>query len=100
VQPINDYVLTPYVRVDGNKRIAVAVHVLCDGRSIDFRYSIQLHDDAVGRELAARLMRAILAGKVFIVDGINIDANGREYVVSRCNVLGRTLNADLARLGY
>ena len=50
--------------------------------------------------LAARLVRAIEAGVVFVDPSIERDINGATYVVASSRVLGRTLNADLRRLGF
>ena len=50
--------------------------------------------------LAARLRRAILAGKVFGPGEIRTDIHGKTYVCATSRVLGRTLNADLRRMGF
>lgn len=52
------------------------------------------------RRMAERLAAAIKAGKAFIPEGIGTDVNGKTYVRTRANVLGRMLNADLRRLGF
>lgn len=56
---------------------------------------------AKARPLAERLKRAIEAGAVFTAGRIATDVDGRTYVATTGpRVLGRTLNADLKRLGY
>lgn len=57
-------------------------------------------DTAARRTLAGRLCKAIIDGRVMSVGSIATDTNGKTYVASASKVLGRTLNADLARLGY
>lgn len=53
-----------------------------------------------GQALADRLVRAIRAGVVCLGSAVQTDANGKTYVAFTSPVLGRTLNADLKRLGY
>jgi len=50
--------------------------------------------------LAERLVRAIKAQVVFTDPRIARDVAGHSYITSGCRVLGRTINADLKRLGY
>lgn len=50
--------------------------------------------------LAKRLAKAIDAGVVYLNPTVRTDVNGQTYVSSSCCVLGRTLNADLKRLGF
>lgn len=57
-------------------------------------------DDARGRRLATRLVKAIEAGAAAVFDCVATDLNGRSYVQSTPKVFGRTLSADLKRLGY
>jgi len=53
------------------------------------------------RTLAERLKRAIEAGVVHSDARIETDANGSTYVATtQVRVAGRTMNADLKRLGY
>lgn len=52
------------------------------------------------QKLAERLKAAILAGKALTVEGVTEDVHGKTYVRTRVNVLGRTLNADLTRMGF
>lgn len=51
-------------------------------------------------KLADRLVRAIDAGVVFDRPQVVVDVAGKTYVSASCKVLGRTLNADLKKLGY
>lgn len=53
-----------------------------------------------GRAIADRLAKAIRAGKAITGEAVLVDVNGRTYVDARHHVLGRTLNADLRRLGF
>lgn len=50
--------------------------------------------------LAKRLVRAIEAGKAFVPVAIKIDIHGSSYVETRNVVFGKTLNADLKRIGF
>lgn len=50
--------------------------------------------------LANRLVRAINDGVIFSDFRKGTDVNGHTYITATSNVLGRTLNADLRRLGY
>ena len=50
--------------------------------------------------LAARLAAAIRAGRAMAPGTVRTDINGRTYVEAASYVLGRTLNADLRRLGF
>lgn len=52
------------------------------------------------RALAERLVRAIEAGKVFKEPTLRRDIYGKTYVSASARVLGRTMNADLRRLGF
>ncbi len=52
------------------------------------------------RKLGERLVRAIEAGVVFTPERIDRDINGKTFLIAPCKVLGRTLNADLRRLGF
>lgn len=50
--------------------------------------------------LALRLKAAILAGRVFGPGTIHVDVNGRTYLHADACVMGRTMNADLKKLGF
>lgn len=50
--------------------------------------------------LAKRLVRAIEAGKVVVPTGLATDVNGKTYVQTDHEIRGRTMNADLKRLGF
>jgi hypothetical protein len=50
--------------------------------------------------LAQRLVRAIEAGRVHTVRTVATDVYGKTFLLTSANVLGRTLNADLKRLGF
>lgn len=61
-------------------------------------YSIALKPEDF--KLAGRLKKAIEDGRVFTKVQAKVDANGKTYPSFDCAVMGRTLNADLKRLGY
>lgn len=52
------------------------------------------------RKLAERLVRAIEAGRALTAGELYVDALGKRGRHARSNVSGRTLNADLKRLGF
>jgi hypothetical protein len=52
------------------------------------------------RKLGERLVRAVEAGVVFTPERIDRDVNGKTFLVAPTKVFGRTLNADLKRLGF
>lgn len=51
-------------------------------------------------KLADRLIRAIVAGKAITINGTKTDVNGNTYLSTTSRILGRTMNADLVRLGF
>ncbi len=51
-------------------------------------------------KLAERLVRAINEGKAVTNIRIQKDIHGVDYVTGEQHFIGRTLNADLKRLGY
>jgi hypothetical protein len=53
-----------------------------------------------GERLARRLDAAVRAGVVFGPAEVCTNIKGKTYVNASSRVLGRTLNADLRRLGY
>lgn len=52
------------------------------------------------RKMADRLAKAIMAGAVYYDESVKYDVNGDPYVSASSRVLGRTMNADLRRLGF
>lgn len=50
--------------------------------------------------LVDRLRRAVEAGAAHEAPAVRVDVDGRTYVAARSLILGRTANADLARLGF
>lgn len=52
------------------------------------------------RALAARLIRAINDGAIITPGPAYTDVDGNTGFHSRSTILGRTMNADLRRLGY
>lgn len=61
---------------------------------------VALPDTPSGRNLADRLKKAIEAGVAYRGLAIRQDNAGQTYVATDARVLGRTLNADLRRLGF
>lgn len=55
---------------------------------------------AKDKRLVARYSAAVMAGKVFPSARVAVDVNGKSYVDAACQVRGRALNADLAKLGF
>jgi hypothetical protein len=51
-------------------------------------------------KLAQRLIEAIKAGKVLTNFELKTRLDGSTYVFAKCDVIGRTMNADLRRLGF
>jgi len=52
------------------------------------------------KSLAERLKKAVDAGAVHTNPQVVRDCDGKSYVQANCKVIGRTLNADLRRLGF
>ena len=50
--------------------------------------------------LAGRLVAAIKAGAIFIDPQVMVDVRGQTYVSHGITVIGRTMDADLKRLGF
>lgn len=50
--------------------------------------------------LAERLKKAIEAGDLYEFRGVLVDVDGNTYVSAVPKALGRTMNADLLRLGH
>jgi len=68
-----------------------------------FGWSVGKASEKKSRALAERLKAAVLAGAVFAGEvESRKDVNGRTFLSSTgcCRVMGRRLNADLARLGF
>ena len=63
----------------------------------DFETISFLGRGAFGEVLKARNR---LDGKVYAVKGVQTDVYGKTYLVAHSVVLGRTMNADLKRLGF
>lgn len=78
----------------------IQVNVVWGGAELDrpTTYGFGLKANHAG--LATRLKRAIDAQAVFTDPKIVNDVNGHTYVMAKCLVMGRYLNADLKRLGY
>ena len=77
--------------------ICHVVHTRWAGVSRPETYSISCSDKL---ELAQRLKRAIKAGVVYTDPYVKQDAAGKPYVKHGCVVMGRTINADLNKLGF
>jgi hypothetical protein len=61
---------------------------------------LTIADTEAGRKLAARLKLAIEAGATDRDPTIHTDRRGQTYVQAETTVRGRTLNADLKRIGF
>jgi hypothetical protein len=57
-------------------------------------------DTPAHRKLAERLVAAIKDGAIITPGDPYTDVNGKRGVHSQSTILGRTMNADLRRLGY
>ena len=86
-------------RVDGGFSVEVVWSTL-DGSKLDRPSTGGFGLAAQHGKLAARLVAAINAGAVYTGAAVVRDINGASYVSASCQVLGRTMNADLKRLGF
>lgn len=59
-----------------------------------------LRNTPAHRRLAERLKRALEAGAVYRSVTAAVDVNGNTYARTEGHLLGRTLNADLKRIGF
>lgn len=59
-----------------------------------------LRNTPAHNKLALRLKAALEAGVVYRSATVATDVNGKTYVATQGHILGRTLNADLKRLGF
>lgn len=59
-----------------------------------------LRDNANGHKLARRLKAALESGKAFTKVSVAYDINGNTFATTQGRLLGRTLNADLKRIGF
>lgn len=74
------------------------VAVQANGDELDRRYVAGW--SVPNEKLAERLVKAIHAGVVLDVNGVLTDVNGKTYLSCTSKVLGRTMNADLKRMGF
>lgn len=65
-----------------------------------FGWSVGVAGSKKSEALAARLRAAILAGAAFGAADIRTDVKGRTYLSANSPIMGRRMNADLARLGF
>lgn len=63
-------------------------------------YAWSLKWNAAQSKLAQRLVDAIKAGKVLHSFEPKTRPDRTQYVHAKCEVIGRTMNADLRRLGF
>ena len=79
---------------------SLVVSTTWEGEGLDRKdghgYAFALNKTA----LAARLVRAINAGVVFVNPELKTDIYGQTYVSASSKVMGKYANADLKRLGY
>lgn len=83
--------------------IFVKVHTTLDaldGVRIDRKDVMGFYLSKKHGALAQRLVRAIEAGRVYTVHAVVTDVNGKTFLLTSVSVLGRTMNADLKRLGF
>lgn len=80
---------------------SLVVHVEWDGVTVDRprTFAISLPTSRSWK-LAYRLMAAINAQVACVNPFVTYDIYGKSFVESHCKVMGRTLNADLKRLGF
>lgn len=65
-----------------------------------FGWSVGLAESKKSKALAQRLSAAILAGAAFGPAEVRKDIHGRTYLSANSPIMGRRMNADLARLGF
>jgi hypothetical protein len=65
-----------------------------------FGWSVGVAGSKKSQALAERLRAAILAGAAFGPAETRTDVNGATYLNAHSPIMGRRLNADLARLGF
>jgi hypothetical protein len=83
--------------------LSVMVVPFCPERlDLQCRFSISTGSASkrTSRSLAQRLVSAICAGRAYPNPRVTADRAGQEFVTFDINILGRTLNADLKRLGF
>jgi len=79
---------------------SIVVRISTYGLPVDRTYLYGISLKKTHLKLAERLKAAILAGAVFGLGTVHVDVNGKSFIHADCKVLGRTLNADLKRLGF
>lgn len=81
---------------------SVYVHSKVLGMNLDRNetFSWSLSKGEKNEALARRLVAAVNAGVVFIPVRVGTDINRKTYLIVQSNVCGRTMNADLKRLGF
>ena len=89
-----------YVSIADNDRDGISVTPFWAGVDRPQGHGFGLLNTAAHRKLAERLKAAIEAGVVFPNATVTVNVNGATYVDSDCLVGGRTMNADLTRLGF
>lgn len=65
-----------------------------------FGWSVGLAESKKSKALAGRLRAAILAGAAFGRGTVRKDVGGSTYLSANSPIMGRQMNADLARLGF
>lgn len=79
--------------------IRVSTKAIVDG--IEYpKLSYSMPNTPSNVKLAARLAKAIEDGKVFVNCEMSKTAEGKPYLKSDIRVFGRSMNADLKRIGY
>jgi hypothetical protein len=78
----------------------ISIHVIWDSPNVDRPHTFGWGVGLKHTKLAERLKKAVDAGAVCVTPFVKKDIYGKTYVEAKSNVLGRTMNADLKRLGY
>lgn len=89
----------PEVRIEAD---AEGLHISPIWQGVDRPNTggVLISDTPANRMLADRLKKAIEAGVCYRFESICTDRNGKTYVGAHAGFMGRTLNADLRRLGF
>ena len=86
--------------IEGIEYVSVMGRWIVEGIDRNETHGICFANTKSGNALANRLARAIRAGVVFTNPEVKTDINGKTYLESKCNVMGKYANSDLKRLGF
>lgn len=96
--PLNVSWQAKIVRRDAS--ITVEAHATYSGLDRTNCYAWALRNDKASEKLAVRLASAINSGAAVKCLAVLSDTTKKTYAWTHTTLLGRTLNADLKRLGY